>query len=168
MHNTPLNFRRRVIRILFTFYYTYPLSRAVCRRFLSLLSLSFARASPSVRLISSRARTPDTFAFNFKTHKFTSLKRARARYTEGERAAARDCLKLLRCVDMSWRKEKGARKKNVLNEKKQQSIIHKKEMHDISRLILILYCLASIFKTIIDTILIYSFRYNIKIVVSRM
>ena len=41
-------------------------------------------------------------------------------------------------------------------------------LHDIARSILILYCLASIFKTIIDAIFIYSFRYNTKIVVSRM
>ena len=41
-------------------------------------------------------------------------------------------------------------------------------MHDIARLILILYCLVSIFKTIIDTIFIYSFGYNIKIVVLRI
>ena len=37
-----------------------------------------------------------------------------------------------------------------------------------ARLILISYCLVSIFKTILDTIFIYSSRYNIKIVVSRM
>ena len=41
-------------------------------------------------------------------------------------------------------------------------------LHVMCRLILILYCLASIFKTIIDTISIYSFRCNIKIVVTRM
>ena len=41
-------------------------------------------------------------------------------------------------------------------------------LHDIARLILIGYCLAPIFKIIIDTIFIYSFRFNIKIVVSRM
>ena len=41
-------------------------------------------------------------------------------------------------------------------------------LHDIVRLILILYCLASIFKTIIDTIFLYSFQYNVKIVVTRM
>ena len=40
--------------------------------------------------------------------------------------------------------------------------------HDIVRLILILYCIASIFKTLIDTMFIYSFRYNIKIIVSIM
>ena len=39
---------------------------------------------------------------------------------------------------------------------------------DIARLILILYYIASIFKTIIDTIFVYSFRYNIKIVMSIM
>ena len=41
-------------------------------------------------------------------------------------------------------------------------------LHDIARLILILYYLASIFKTLIDTIFIYSFRYDIKIVVTRI
>ena len=41
-------------------------------------------------------------------------------------------------------------------------------LHDIARLIFILYCLASKFKIIIDTIFIYSFRYNIKIEVSRI
>ena len=39
---------------------------------------------------------------------------------------------------------------------------------DIARLILILYCVASIFKTIIDRIFICSFQYNNKIVASRM
>ena len=39
-------------------------------------------------------------------------------------------------------------------------------LHDMINLIL--YCLASIFKTIIDRIFIYSFRYNIKILVTRM
>ena len=38
-------------------------------------------------------------------------------------------------------------------------------LHDIVRLILILYCLASIFKTVVNTTFIYSFRYNIEIVV---
>ena len=38
----------------------------------------------------------------------------------------------------------------------------------IVRLILVLYCLVSIFKTIIDIIFIYIFQYNIKIVVSIM
>ena len=43
-------------------------------------------------------------------------------------------------------------------------------LHDITRLILILYQLrlASIYKTIIDTIFIYIFRYNLKILLSRM
>ena len=41
-------------------------------------------------------------------------------------------------------------------------------LHDIARLILILYCIDSIFKTLIDTIFLYNFRYNIKIVVTRM
>ena len=39
-------------------------------------------------------------------------------------------------------------------------------LDDIARLILILYCLVSIFKTIVDTIFRYSFWYNIKIVVT--
>ena len=38
-------------------------------------------------------------------------------------------------------------------------------LHDIVRLMLILYCFASICKTMLDAILIYSFQYNIKIVV---
>ena len=41
-------------------------------------------------------------------------------------------------------------------------------LHDIARLIFILYCLDLIFKIIIDTIFIYSFRYHIKILVTRM
>ena len=40
-------------------------------------------------------------------------------------------------------------------------------LHDIARLIVILNCLDSIFKIMINTIFIYSFRYNIKIGVSR-
>ena len=37
--------------------------------------------------------------------------------------------------------------------------IHKKlGLYDIARLILIVYCLAPIFKTMLDTILIYSFQ----------
>ena len=44
--------------------------------------------------------------------------------------------------------------------------LEKVGLRDITRLILILYCLVSIFKTIIDTIFIYSFRYNIKIVIT--
>ena len=47
-------------------------------------------------------------------------------------------------------------------------VIHEADLHDIARLILILYCIAKIFKTIIDKIFIYSFRYNTKIVVSRI
>ena len=41
-------------------------------------------------------------------------------------------------------------------------------MHDIARLILILHFLASMYKTILDTILIYSFQYNFKIVASKI
>ena len=41
-------------------------------------------------------------------------------------------------------------------------------LHDIPRLILIFYCIVSIFKTIIDTIFGYSLRYNIEIVASKM
>ena len=41
-------------------------------------------------------------------------------------------------------------------------------LHDIARLILILYCLASVFKTVINTIFLYSFRYNFKIMVTRI